>query len=128
MGAWGIGPFENDNAAELLDQVRSGDFAFEAMDWAFEDPDYLEVDGGQFAIALGSLVQVARGELPLPAPDLNLSSFAAQLTSDRVKWIRAQVERALSGADYSELYDLWADTGELKSWVEASQASLPTRD
>ena len=86
MGAWGSGPFENDGAGDLLASIRAGDFSFDALGWAFED-GYLEVDGGQIALALV--------DLALDVADTTLSgSEASELyelweeTENLDEWLR----------------------------------------
>lgn len=108
MGAWGFGPFENDGAGDLLAGIHHGDFTFDAVEWAFEDADYLEVDGGQIAVALAALVQAANGKLPVPSEidASQLRTFADQLSPERLAWIQSQLDRALSDGEASELYEL----------------------
>lgn len=124
MGAWGHGPFENDGAGDLLAEIRHGDFTFEGVEWAFEDPEYLEVDGGQIAVALAALVRVTRGELATPeeVDTASVEAFAAQLNPERVEWITAQLERTLSNGEASELYELWEETEYFEAWKQASVA------
>ncbi len=81
MGTWGIGPFDNDGAADLLADIEDGGFTFEEVQWAFEDPDYLEADGGQIAIALGALIgSVQNGQAV--GIDVDPSGFADQITPE----------------------------------------------
>lgn len=126
MGAWGLEPFENDGAGDLLAEIRHGDFSFEETEEAFDDPSYLERDGGEIAIALGALVQVSRLERASPETGLDLSAFAASLTDERIGWIRTQIERALSGPETSEVYELWADTPDFDAWLTAARGCLPS--
>ena len=105
MGAWGSGPFENDGAGDLIASIGHGDFTFESVAWAFEG-DYLEVDGGQIAIALLELVLIVRADRKRdPATqDLDLDSFTAAPVSARTR-------RARSG-----------------SWRKASRHQAPLED
>lgn len=123
MGAWDVGPFDNDGALDLLAEIRMGDFSFESFTSAFEDEDYLEIDAGQMAVALAALVRITNqdpGAPDNPLGEADLAAFAAQLTPERISWIRQQQERALSDGEHSELYELWAETDSLNSWLEAS--------
>ena len=124
MGAWGYGPFDNDGAGDLLADIRKGNFTFEGVEWAFEDPDYLEVDGGQIVIALAALARAFLGGLAAPESVPNLEVFGAQLTADRLAWIQSQLDRTLSDGKSSELYELWEDSGDLEKWLESSRASI----
>ncbi|MFD9678448.1 DUF4259 domain-containing protein [Rhodococcus sp. NPDC059969] len=118
MGAWGSGPFENDGAGDLIVSIGHGDFTFESVEWAFED-DYLEVDGGQIAVALLELVLIVRADRKRDpaAQDLDLDSFTSALTSERLTWLIEMVERTIASTD-SELFELWDEQGpeELASW------------
>ena len=125
MGAWGSGPFENDGAGDLLASIRSGDFSFDELGWAFED-GYLEVDGGQIALALVDLALVGLGVRP-PSPDLedlDLTSFLAELSGERLSWIVDVADTTLSGAEASELYELWEETEDLDAWLRPATASV----
>jgi hypothetical protein len=125
MGAWGYGPFENDGAGDLLAAIRHDDFSFEGLGWAFEDLDYLEVDGGQIAVALAALVRVVRGELAAPTEiEAQLEGFAALLDPERLEWIQARLDRTLSDGESSELYELWEETDDFGDWLRASRASV----
>ncbi|MFE2728462.1 DUF4259 domain-containing protein [Kitasatospora sp. NPDC059327] len=63
MGSWGIDPFSNDNAMDFVDELRlidSPSLAFdrvrEALRAALKDPDLVEVDVAEAAIAAAALV------------------------------------------------------------------------
>ena len=51
MGTWNTGPFDNDDAAELLDDIREGHIYFDEL-----LPDvghrYIEADQGAMIIAM----------------------------------------------------------------------------
>ncbi|MCJ0904419.1 DUF4259 domain-containing protein [Rhodococcus sp. ARC_M6] len=118
MGAWGSGPFENDGAGDVVASIGHGDFTFESVEWTFED-DYLEVDGGQIAVALLELVLIVRADRkrdPL-VEELDLDDFADALTGERLTWLIDMVERTIASTD-SELFELWDEQGpeELAAW------------
>lgn len=73
------------------------------------------------AIALADLVVAARSGRAIPGLD-DPALFLVHVTPERVAMIRTQVERAISDADHSELYELWAETDELDDWI------APARD
>lgn len=125
MGAWGSGPFENDGAGDLLGSIRDGDFSFDELGWAFED-GYLEVDGGQIALALVDLALVGLGVRPATAElvDVDLATFAASLSHERLDWILDVADRALSGSEASELYELWEETESLDEWRRPAETSV----
>ncbi|KAB1652962.1 DUF4259 domain-containing protein [Pseudoclavibacter chungangensis] len=127
MGAWGTKPFENDGALDLLAEIRHGDFSFDGIAWAFEDPDYLEIDGGQIAVALAALVRITRGDADVATSEFvpeDLGAFASLLTPERIAWIQRQLDRTLAGGDASELYELWEETGDFEEWLSVSRVSL----
>lgn len=124
MGAWGIGPFENDGAGDLIADLRSGNFSFDEVGWAFEDEDYLEVDGGQIALALAALAVAIKNSAPSPIEELDVAAIAPLFTPKSLAFIRAQGDRTLSDADHSELYELWEETDDFGAWLAASRATL----
>ena len=125
MGAWSNEPFGNDGAGDLVATMSTGEFTFDALGWAFED-DYLEVDGGQYAIALVEIALVVQGARdPHPAlADVDLTTVAPLFTEDRVRWIVEMADRALLDSESSELYELWDEAGELEEWRAPSVESL----
>lgn len=127
MGAWNTGPFDNDGALDLVDEVSKRRFKWKDIQWAFDDPEYLEADGGQYAIALGALIRIVHGESAPEAPaDAKLKVFARHVTPERVTWVRAQIDRALAGPKESELYELWKETPDLAEWLNVSRDAIPS--
>ncbi|MCA0294861.1 MAG: DUF4259 domain-containing protein [Actinobacteria bacterium] len=53
---------------------------------------------------------------------MDLAGFAAELTLERIEWIREQVARTIADADTSELYELWAETEDLDAWLAEARA------
>ncbi len=125
MGAWSSEPFGNDGAGDLVADIQHGEFSFEGLGWAFED-DYLEVDGGQYAIALVEIALVVQGTEPThPAlADVDLSKVAPLFTEDKIRWIVEMADRALTDSESSELYELWEEAGSLDEWRAPSVESL----
>jgi hypothetical protein len=120
MGTWGIGPFENDMAADFAD----------ALDEAVEDEretlvrstlvrtirtqDYLESPEGAEAVAAAALIaaQCPGGE-PIASsygPDEVLPIFATDLRPLAVEALDRVV------AESSELADLWYETVDGPKW------------
>lgn len=125
MGAWSSEPFGNDGAGDLVATIANGQFTFDELAWAFED-DYLEVDGGQYALALVEIALVLRGVRPAhpELADVDLTPVAGLFTEDRLRWIVEMADRALTDSETSELYELWEEAGTLEEWREPSVASL----
>ncbi|MCS4277476.1 hypothetical protein M2390_002682 [Mycetocola sp. BIGb0189] len=124
MGAWETGAFDNDGAGDLIVAITEGYFTFESVACAFEDEDYVEVDGGQIALALAELAVRSRAGEPLPLGGGDSAPFAALLSPERIEWIRTQATRTLAGAETSELYELWEEAGELEGWLADARATL----
>lgn len=124
MGTWGAGAFENDGALDLAGDMASQEFSLHDVMWAFADKDYLEVDGGQMALALGEIAVAIRKGLPSPCESVDLAAVAPQFTPAAVEFIRGQVARTLSDPDHSELYELWEETEDFQKWIADSRATL----
>lgn len=126
MGAWGVGPFDNDTAADwcgdLDDQParKRAHAVRQALASAANETDYLDADLAQEAVAAGALVAgyCPGGEKlasaygpkePLP--------LEADLPALRALAIQA-IDRIV--ADDSELAELW-DESDDPSWREGLQ-------
>ncbi len=122
MGAWGAGPFENDDAvyfAAALDDVdpeNRTDAIREALAEAAEQTDYLERDAGGAAIAAAAILaaQLPDGEPldPTHGPKEPIAALPDELRSLAV----AALTRVL--ADESELNELWSDSPDGEAWLE----------
>ena len=116
MGAWGTGPFGNDDAADLLGALRrmtAPERAWRIRAVLMLGPGYLQVSGADAAVAAAALVAAARG---WPA---DASRGAAELvrtgTIPADGQVRERARVALSrvaGGD-SEWRELWDEAGEL---------------
>lgn len=117
MGAWGNGPFDNDDAADWLDDLPTDDpthlgaaFAAVAGDGPVEAPE------GAVALAAAELLAAMNGA---PADDLppEVRSFAAAAPPPEpgmVAAARAALDRVTG--EESELAELWGETGEGTEW------------
>lgn len=121
MGAWGLGPFENDGAGDWLAALRHGD-ADEietALAAVQEHPEYLEVDEGQSAIAAAQFVAAAHGlstgELPAEVGAL-LEAHAAWVRSRPDLIARARDALARTVASRSEIAELWDESADGAEW------------
>ena len=126
MGAWGSGPFDNDDAADLLTELAGMDAAGRAqrVQTALILPDgYLEVDSGSMAIAAAALVAAAIG-MPLDGP-VEAQELIRSGTIPSDDQIRANARAALSrvSAGDSEWHELWAEADSLAE-VEGMLASV----
>lgn len=122
MGAWGLGSFENDEAADFLAEViGSGDLALirEAIDNVVTSTEFVEAPDACRAIVAAEVVAAA----------LSRPTAAALGQDGLMRWvarIRPGIEPALAqGAQValarilspnSELLELWEDTDDLAEW------------
>ncbi|MCL1870207.1 MAG: DUF4259 domain-containing protein [Promicromonosporaceae bacterium] len=112
---------------DLLYEIANGYFNDAGtIEESFGDPDYLEVDGGQMAIALGAIIRSERGEAGPTVPEVDRTDFRLEITPELVTWVRAQITRALSGSAGSELYALWEESSALEEWLEVSRSAMPS--
>jgi hypothetical protein len=121
MGAWGFGPFENDDAADWMYELNeSNDFtvARTVLTRIANHAEYLEAPECSTAIAAAEVVAAAILQ-PSPALPEEVAAWtathASEVTAADVTVAVAAVDRTL--ADDSELRDLWAEAGEI-GWVD----------
>ena len=121
MTAWGVGPFQNETAAEYAAEiVQDGAYALaEAFDVALDpDNDYLEAEEGHRAVAAAeTLAAVLTGDTSA-LTDAALRAWVqnadpAELTHLRPHAMEA-LERVLGPG--SELPDLWEDSEDADAW------------
>ncbi len=132
MGAWDIGPFDNDMAADFagaLDRApaaRRVELVRAALLNAIAAPDYLDVDDGAQAVAAATLVaaQCPGGEPVVSgyAPKQEVPAFPAEL---RILAAKA-LDRVV--ADDSELAEGWGDTSPWRAGIDRLRHTLvPSR-
>lgn len=128
-GAWGEGPFDNDDAQDwLMECSRSagaGTIAA-AIDAALR-PGYLEADAGSVAVAAAEVIASSDGK----GPATTSADAAPCLAKTRSPEVRALTPRArqaiarVSDARSSELAQLWS-AGKSNRWA-AGISQLATR-
>jgi Domain of unknown function (DUF4259)/Immunity protein 26 len=123
MGTWGIGPFSNDDAADLLGSVDDAEPAAalallrDALTAAADD-NYLQVDVGQEAVAAAAIVATQRPG----GPRLDPSTVSASLAEGSGLDLPEELDRlALIALDRvvgerSELRSLWQEGGRLQEF------------
>jgi hypothetical protein len=120
MGAWGTGPFDNDDAADFaatLDDLEPEDkpeAIREALTEAANETDYLERDAGGAAVAAAALVAAQQ-----PDGDQVDSVYGPKQTiPDLPEDLRPIAIQALTRvlADDSELNELWSDSPDGEAW------------
>jgi Domain of unknown function (DUF4259) len=119
MGAWGIGPFENDDAQDFASELESDGAsairaALEAV--ALLEPEaYLEAPASSRAIAAAEVLAATRGR---PAPDLppeitDWVSSAPHVDESLVPPAVVAMTRIL---EESELKELWESSTDGPEW------------
>lgn len=126
MGAWGSGPFENDDALDAIDALVDGSFELDDLRTALER-NYLEAPAGSVAIALAEVALATLGRIDPPAEldEVDIRLLATQLDDAAYELILLAAERAVQ-PDASELHELWEDAGddELAEWRTAAVTSV----
>lgn len=129
MGTWGIRPFDNDDASDLFYELKekgADRLAILGQAVSALDPDYVEVDQGQRAVAAAALILFHAGgpathlsEYELPFASANPMPEAASLLAPAL----AAVDRVLASGEQSELHALWDEQpGGLEDWGAVTRA------
>jgi hypothetical protein len=127
MGAWGAEIFENDGAADLVEEViGTSDLSrvTQALDAVLESPDYLEAPVASEGLAAADIVAKLRGHAGESAPfteELDKWIKRTKLSPDAktVEKARAVVDRVRR--EPSELLDLWSE-GDPAPWLKSLDA------
>jgi uncharacterized protein DUF4259 len=123
MGAWGHGPFDNDDAMGFLgDFLAEGevDFLREALELVAEaEPEeWVEVDSAAAAVAAAEIVAAIQGQPMKLLPDglaTWLADSAKPPVADLLPDARAAVDRVRTA---SELAELWAASDSV-AWAKS---------
>ena len=121
MGAWGMGSFENDDAADWvagLDEIAPADLT-QILVQAADDPAYLEAPAASVAVAAGEVVAALNGSAAEGAP-AKIGEWAKQHPQALTSELKAVAIRALERVRRnSELKDLWMEADGLNDWIAA---------
>jgi hypothetical protein len=133
MGAWGLGSFDNDDAADFLAEVTDGSglASIRAIFSTVLGADYVEAPDASQAIAAVEIVAAALGR-PTPAAQNEhaLVDWLARTRPTVDTGLTKQAAQALDrilAAD-SELRELWEEEDEASDWqaaVEDLRSRLP---
>jgi hypothetical protein len=120
MGAWGSGPFQNDDALDWLADLEGSTglgLVEEALDQVNAEVDYLETFKCFNALAAAEVVAALAGE---PAADLPektetwISDNAINPAGDLLSQAMAAVSRIKQN---SELRELWEESEDSAEWL-----------
>jgi hypothetical protein len=114
MGAWGLGVFENDSAADWIGELlgSNGTSAIAAaLEIVASADDYIEVDEGSAALAAIEVLNLMKGVGPESVPD-PVSEWVEQNLGQNVSRLIPLAKRALgkvADAKLSEVAQLWLE-------------------
>lgn len=119
MKKWNTGPYDNEEAAGLLEDINEGAVPLVEL---LPTPGhrYLESDHGALVIALAHL---AAGELP---EGIDEESVAELRQPEHVEVLRQSLEAVLADGTVSGLYSEWEQEGtaKLHEWKAKSHIKL----
>ncbi|KRQ22769.1 hypothetical protein AOT83_09975 [Mycobacteroides sp. H001] len=131
MGAWGAGPFDNDDAADFLGDLRQGDDIELQLARCLRlaNADYLEAPEGSAVVAAAAVIALrCSGEVDAGAERWSeaVADIAIKQTQAYALAVLARGAIARVQAPGSELADLWteADPAEWVAEVAAIERSL----
>ncbi|MBZ5667143.1 MAG: DUF4259 domain-containing protein [Acidobacteriia bacterium] len=120
MGGWGTGSFENDDAQDFLEQLKSLgiDDLRPILARAADQEDYLEAPESSVAVVAAEVVAAlvaAKGGGSSSPPQIMdwISKNQAAVPADLVDLARRAVARVRTN---SELKDLWLEAEGLNEW------------
>lgn len=120
MGAWGVGNFDNDDAADWVYELEQSNDTSVLVATLGEvtTGGYLESPVGCEALAAAEVVAALLGNAGKALPD-NVRKWVAvndvEVGHDLLALARAAVARVK--AEDSELRELWQETGDYRKWV-----------
>ena len=124
MGAWSSGPFDNDDAVDLmieLEEAPSWDTVREAFADVLVNPDYVELPDGARAYAAAALLTVAIGKSDVSAQDYHMVLEAMGAPpADLGDLAKAALKRISTGD--SEIRELYLDSGNYALWTQTIAA------
>ena len=120
MGAWGVAPFDNDDAADFLQELlEDGAPALqEAFEVVLDIEGYLEATEGARAVAAAEVLAAHLGGDPEPLTSPELRPWLGTLGPAELAHLSEPALDALERVEgeESELADQWAEGGEAAAW------------
>jgi hypothetical protein len=125
VGAWDLGPFDNDVAADWcgdLDDAPKGEresIIRRTLSDAVDEPEYLEQDVGSEAVAAAAVVAAHQPNSSVVetayGPDFLIAGERLDLPDDVVTLANQALDRVIG--ENSELREVYADGDELRAWL-----------
>lgn len=130
MGAWGVGTFDNDDAADWTYELEAtpGDtLLVESLTYVVElGEDFLDSPEACRALAAAEVVAALRGEPATDLPEI-VRNWVAQATGNDIEFLAKLSLQAIERIEVdSELKELWDETNDAAEWYEGV-ANLKTR-
>ena len=122
MGTWGIGSFDNDDAADFLaDVTESGDLSLirEALDNVLTSTEYVEAPDACQAIVASEILAAALGRPTSAAQqEGEIGQWVARIRPTVDSELATQARDALTRIldRNSELRELWEEAEEFPEW------------
>ena len=120
MGAWGYGPFENDDAGDWiwgLENASDFDVVQAAFQTVVDSSEYADAPSCSEAIAAGEVVAASLGR-PLGGLPEEVPRWAPE-NRDVPAEVVSACRLALAAIESrSELRDLWEEAAELDAWLQ----------
>lgn len=119
MGAWGTGPFENDDAMDLVGEINDSEpdavaeLLTDILTVPDPDEDLDEIDGTE-AYAVAALLAAKLERLEVSSPDVidAVSKIPTEVVGALLPNARTMMTRILG--DNSEFAELWIESGRLE--------------
>jgi len=131
VGAWGSGPFENDDAldwvASLVGSSGEATLVEAFAQVALRDDQYLEAPDASVAVAAAEVVATARGApgAGLPsAVDEWITSHKNEVTVPTAELARSAMERVASNSELAEVWEESDSSSEWRATIESLQQRL----
>ena len=120
MGTWGLGNFDNDDAADWLYELeQSSDLAFvtSSLEQILRSDEYLEAPTCCNALAAAEIVAALNGKPATDLPDKAKAWVAGKASppADAVTKAKNALQRVRGE---SELRELWEESEELDAWAK----------
>ena len=120
MGAWGAGPFENDDAADwIVETVRTASWEAvrQTLVGVADTESYVEAPAGSSAMAAAALVAATTGDSAVFTIPEDAASWVQRQTKPDESMrnlARRTVDRVVRD---SEVQELWQDSPDLEQWL-----------
>jgi hypothetical protein len=122
MGAWGYGPFENDDAMDFVGDLETttGTGHLSTILSLIEDDrnEYVEAPESSSAIAAAEVVAALRGH-PHPGLPEDVTRWVAQQAGSYEGLAHDALRAVGRIAESSELRELWEEADGFPSWQES---------